>query len=89
VVVALLLDLDEVLASATMVQAGRLREELARDVFPGEALALHVCRGPMSYGPGDVPFRDVVITQRHRPGAPRPAGDTAGRAARVSAAPAA
>jgi hypothetical protein len=64
VVVALFLDPAEIRELATMTQADRLRDELARSVFPGEALALQVCRGPMSYGPGDVPVRDVVVTLR-------------------------
>jgi hypothetical protein len=42
----------------------RLRDELARVVFPGEAVALQGCRGPMAFGPGDVPVRDVVLTLR-------------------------
>jgi hypothetical protein len=46
------------------MQCGQLREALARDIFPGEAVALQVCRGPMSFGPGDVPVRDVVVTLR-------------------------
>jgi hypothetical protein len=58
------LDPDEVRASATMMPCARLRAELARDVSPGEAVALQVCRGPMAYGPGDVPVRDVVGTLR-------------------------
>jgi len=54
VVAALLLSPDEVLASTTMGQAGRLRDELA----------LQVCQGPMRLGQGDVPVRDVVVTLR-------------------------
>jgi hypothetical protein len=45
------------------MQAGWLRGELAKSVFPGEALAVQVCRGPMRFGPGDVPVRDVVVTR--------------------------
>ena len=64
VVVALLLDPEEAGDPATALQCGRLREELAREVFPGETVSLQVCRGPMTFGPGDVPVSDVVVTLR-------------------------
>jgi hypothetical protein len=64
VVVALLLDPEEVGEPAAVMQAARLREELARVAFPGEPVALQVCRGPFRFGPGDVPVRDVVVTLR-------------------------
>jgi hypothetical protein len=64
VVVALFLDPGDVNDPANVTQAGRLRDELARVVFPGEAVALQVCRGPMAFGPGDVPVRGVVVTLR-------------------------
>jgi hypothetical protein len=60
--VALLLDPDEAGDPTPAMQCGRLREELARAVFPGEAVALQVCRGPMAFVPADVPVRDVVAT---------------------------
>jgi hypothetical protein len=37
---------------------------LARAVFPGEPVAFQVCRGPMAFGPGDVPVPEVVLTLR-------------------------
>jgi hypothetical protein len=46
------------------MRRARLRGGLAQVVFPGEAVALQVCRGPMVFGPGDVPVRDVVVTLR-------------------------
>jgi hypothetical protein len=64
VVVALLLDPDEAEGPGTALRCGPLREELAREVFPGEPVALQICRGPMVFGPGDVPARDVVQTLR-------------------------
>jgi hypothetical protein len=52
VVVALFLSPGDVSDPANMAQAGRLRDGLARVVFPGEAVALQVCQGPMRLGPG-------------------------------------
>jgi hypothetical protein len=61
---ALFLDPEEANDPATAMQSARLRAELARDVFPGEPVALQVCRGPKRFGPGDVPVRDAVVTLR-------------------------
>jgi hypothetical protein len=64
VVVALLLDLDEASDPANLMQAARLREALAKEVFPGEPVVLQVFRGPMTFGPGNVPVRVVVVIPR-------------------------
>jgi hypothetical protein len=58
------LDPEGVGQLSTLAHADRLREGLARDVFPRRGGGPPGVPGPMQLGPGDVPVRDVVVTLR-------------------------